>query len=156
MIRASYALFSNKSNNSKTTQTTKTATIATMIQSNTPSKYFVCHSHWITDIKFSPSCKFFASSSCDRTLKIWNSRFKEIASFQSGPTPQCIEFSYQEDMLAFCRTNGDIEIYEMDHFRRIAKLSHTLYATCVKFSRDGKFIVSSGDKDYLPSEKGEV
>ncbi|BAY81253.1 WD-40 repeat-containing protein [Calothrix parasitica NIES-267] len=101
---------------------------------------------YIRQVVFSPNDKILASASSNDKIKLWNLETNcEIKTLQGFSSIECLDFSPQEPILAGGFYDGTIKFWDLETFEEI----HSFIASKseikdLKFSPNGKFLVSSG------------
>ncbi|MCD7447507.1 hypothetical protein HAX54_031002 [Datura stramonium] len=76
------------------------------------------HAHCVTDVRFRPNSTVFATSSFDKTMKIWeasksNYLFRDLVEHVEQVTS--IDFHPTEvDLISFCDTNDEIRLWDIN------------------------------------------
>ncbi|MEG4293087.1 hypothetical protein QUB76_30310, partial [Microcoleus sp. D2B6] len=107
------------------------------------------HTDTITDISFSPDGKFIASSSKDKTVKLWNRDGSEKKPALQGKYRYeftSVAFSPDSQIIAAGNKDNKIYLWRMNGTLITTLMGHTDWATNIRFSPDGKTIVS-GSRD---------
>ncbi|ETR73546.1 MAG: WD-40 repeat protein [Candidatus Magnetoglobus multicellularis str. Araruama] len=103
----------------------------------------------VWSVTFSPSGKYFAASSAETRLTIYDKSFNVL--FQTDDLIKevsAIEFSPDEKYLAIpkYKNETDVGLIDLNHFQVYHILSgHTDWVTCVDFSSDGMIVATGSD-----------
>src|SRR5437879_104334 len=82
------------------------------------------HLNSITKIEWSPDGKYFASSSLDNTIRLWNGNTGDLIHVISDPAAiWAISWSSDSQLLAVSCLDGTIRLYERDTGHALQTLS---------------------------------
>ncbi|WP_414755162.1 eIF2A-related protein [Anabaena sp. CCY 9910] len=112
-------------------------------------KTFPGHTNIVTDVVFSPDSKTIASSSLDKTIKIWRFDGSIINTWNAhNGWVNSISFSSDGKIIASGGEDNLVKLWQATNGQLIKTLAgHKERITSVKFSPDGKILASaSGDK----------
>lgn len=107
---------------------------------------FTSNIKYICQIVFSPNDEILAIVSSKRGIILWNLKTNcEITTLQGFSSAECLDFSPKEPILAGGFHDGTIKFWDLETFEEI----HSFIASKseikdLKFSPNGKFLVSSG------------
>ncbi|MEG4963797.1 MULTISPECIES: WD40 domain-containing protein [unclassified Microcoleus] len=104
------------------------------------------HTDTITDISFSPDGKFIASSSKDKTVKLWNrdgSEKKPPLEIKYGNEFTSVAFSPDSQIIAAGNKDSKIYLWRLNGTFIKTLKGHTDWVTNIRFSPDGKTIISA-------------
>ena len=104
------------------------------------------HTDTITDISFSPDGKFIASSSKDKTVKLWNRDGSEKKSALQGKYRNeftSVAFSPDSQIVAAGNKDNKIYLWRLNGTLITTLTGHGDWVTNIRFSPDGKTIVSA-------------
>jgi WD40 repeat protein len=107
---------------------------------------FEGHTDTITDISFSPDGKFIASSSKDKTVKLWNSDGSEKKPALQGKYRNeftSVAFSPDSQIVAAGNKDNKIYLWRLNGTLITTLTGHSDWVTNIRFSPDGKTIVSA-------------
>ncbi|BDI14895.1 hypothetical protein ANSO36C_06970 [Nostoc cf. commune SO-36] len=103
------------------------------------------HSDEITSVSISPNGKMIASTSKDKTLKLWNIDGTFIKTIPEADEVNSVSFSPNSDIIASA-SDKDIKLLRRDNGTLIKPLKeHTNRVNRVIFSHDGKTIASASE-----------
>ena len=104
------------------------------------------HTDTITDISFSPDGKFIASSSKDKTVKLWNRDGSEKTPALQGKYRNeftSVAFSPDSQIVAAGNKDNKIYLWRLNGTLITTLTGHGDWVTNIRFSPDGKTIVSA-------------
>ncbi|MEG4202210.1 nSTAND1 domain-containing NTPase, partial [Microcoleus sp. Pol12A5] len=104
------------------------------------------HTDTITDISFSPDGKFIASSSKDKTVKLWNRDGSEKKPALQGKYRNeftSVAFSPDSQIIAAGNKDNKIYLWRLNGTLITTLEGHRDWVTNIRFSPDGKTIVSA-------------
>jgi WD40 repeat protein/tetratricopeptide (TPR) repeat protein len=104
------------------------------------------HTDTITNISFSPDGKFIASSSKDKTVKLWNRDGSEKKSALQGKYRNeftSVAFSPDSQIVAAGNKDNKIYLWRLNGTLITTLTGHGDWVTNIRFSPDGKTIVSA-------------
>jgi len=104
------------------------------------------HTDTIADISFSPDGKFIASSSKDKTVKLWNRDGSEKKSALQGKYENeftSVAFSPNSQIIAAGNKDSKIYLWRLNGTLITTLRGHSDWVTNIRFSPDGKTIVSA-------------
>ncbi|MEG3847947.1 WD40 repeat domain-containing protein [Microcoleus sp. herbarium19] len=104
------------------------------------------HTNTITDISFSPDGKFIASSSKDKTVKLWNRDGSEKKPALQGKYRNeftSVAFSPDSQIVAAGNKDNKIYLWRLNGTLITTLTGHSDWVTNIRFSPDGKTIVSA-------------
>ncbi|MEG4446326.1 hypothetical protein QUB47_31080 [Microcoleus sp. AT9_B5] len=104
------------------------------------------HTDTITDISFSPDGKFIASSSKDKTVKLWNRDGSEKKPALQGKYENeftSVAFSPDSQIIAAGNKDNKIYLWRLNGTSIKPLTGHSDGVTNIRFSPDGKTIVSA-------------
>jgi len=103
------------------------------------------HTDAITQIAYSPDGHFMASSSDDKTIRIWDLTGNEssIILREHDGDISCVTWSPNGNELAAGSEDNAIYIWETNNWRLVHKIQkHLDNVSCLEWSPDGKFLAS--------------
>ncbi|XP_053175447.1 POC1 centriolar protein homolog B [Scomber japonicus] len=109
---------------------------------------FVGHQDVITAVQFSPSGNLVATSSKDRTVRLWTPSMKaESTVFKAHTaTVRSVAFSNDGQRLVTGSDDKSVKVWSVHRQCFLYSLSqHTNWVRCARFSPDGRLIASCGD-----------
>lgn len=111
------------------------------------------HRKALTDIQFSPNGKWLATSSIDRSIRLWESKTgRLLASFLGGHRDWIRCIAYQPDglQLGSGGDDGSIRIWDMKTGQKKQALKgHHGFVHAMAFSFDGNLVASGGSDGVL-------
>lgn len=106
------------------------------------------HRRALTDIKFSPNGRWIATSSIDRSIRIWDGRSGECKARLFGGHREwvrCIRFRPDGERLASGGDDGAARIWNMGNGKRLHRLhGHQGWVRQLCYSSDGQLLATSG------------
>ena len=107
-------------------------------------KPFQNHTEGIEAVAFSSDAKHIASSSHDKTVRIWNTIGDQIGKLECTSFVQSVAFSPHGNHIVLGLHDKTIQIWEMNTTGQVLKVyqDHTGPVTSVAFSTDKKYIVT--------------
>lgn len=104
------------------------------------------HTDAVMYVRFSPSGKYLASASRDRSINVWDLDRGVIHQIFKGndALPRRVLFSPDEKMIAAGLENGAIKLWQTQRQPALTRLEHSGTVHCARFSPDGKYLISSG------------
>jgi WD40 repeat protein/energy-coupling factor transporter ATP-binding protein EcfA2 len=117
---------------------------------NRQSKYhsLVRHNDRVNSVSFSPDGKTLASSSADKTIKLWNVETRKEIRTLSGHKESVSSVSFSPDGKTLASSSADktIKLWNVETRKEIRTLSgHKESVSSVSFSSDGKTLASGSD-----------
>jgi len=108
---------------------------------------------YVREVKFSPFQNYFAITSGDNTVTLYNSAFEPIWKSQGNrkSVGGRVSFSPDEKYMTFTRykSKKDIGILSIEKLAVVQHLqAHSYYVNSIVYSPDGRFL-ASGASDYL-------
>ena len=108
------------------------------------------HSHWVTDVSFSPDRTNLVTASRDGTVKIWNQNGvlqKTISVSNNSEINEVWGVSFSPDGRRIAAAYGDttVKLFNLDGSLQQTLRGHSKRVRSVSFSSDGKLIVSGSD-----------
>ena len=108
----------------------------------------VGHRKALTDLCFSPDGRWIASSSLDRSIRIWDGLSgRMLTAFLGGHRDwiRCLKYQPSGAMLCSGGDDGSIRFWDMKRGKRLRKLSgHHGWVTSLQYSPDGSLVASGG------------
>ncbi|GAV88715.1 WD40 domain-containing protein/LisH domain-containing protein [Cephalotus follicularis] len=106
------------------------------------------HSQWITDVRFSPSMSRLATSSADRTVKVWdvdNQGYSLRTYMGHSTSVMSVDFHpSKEDLICSCDNNGEIRYWSIKNGSCAGVTKGA--ATCLRFQpRLGRILAAAAD-----------
>ncbi|MCG6135440.1 MAG: AAA-like domain-containing protein [Nostoc sp. LLA-1] len=111
---------------------------------------FAGHTAAVMAVDVSPDSSLIASASMDKTIKIWRSDGKEIATLKDHQgAVRAVKFSPDGQLIVSASEDGTIKLWKRQETEASWRVSatftgHTASVWGVAFSPDGQFIVSAG------------
>jgi WD40 repeat protein len=105
------------------------------------SVYLGTHKGWVRRVTFSPDGKTIASSSDNRTSKLWSLAGRELATFVGGS----IEFSPDGSTLASGSADGTIKLWGTNGREIRTIRGHIGSVSGISFHPDGQFFASASN-----------
>ena len=106
------------------------------------------HRKILTDICFSPDGRWIASSSLDRSIRIWDGQTgRMLTAFLGGHRDwiRCVAYQPMGFLLCSGGDDGSIRFWDMKKGRRLRKLNgHHGWVTALCYSPDGSLVASGG------------
>uniref|UniRef100_A0A8C2SXC7 POC1 centriolar protein homolog B n=1 Tax=Coturnix japonica TaxID=93934 RepID=A0A8C2SXC7_COTJA len=109
---------------------------------------FVGHTDAVTSVNFSPEGQLLASSSQDRTVRLWIPCIHGESSVLKGHTAsvRSVSFSHDGHFLVSASNDKSVKIWSVQRRRLLFSLfQHTHWVRCAKFSPDGRLIASCSE-----------
>lgn len=113
-------------------------------QTYTLRSSILAHERGVSAAKFSPDGRYLATSSADRTVKIWTRTGKLIESLH-GHTKGIsdVSWSWDSSLLVSSSDDLDIRVWSVANFQAIRVFrGHTNFVLCSQFNRAGNLIAS--------------
>ncbi|MFB2770574.1 CHAT domain-containing protein [Pelatocladus sp. BLCC-F211] len=108
------------------------------------------HGYWVWGVSFSPDGQILASTSWDKTVKLWNVTTGQVIKTLTEHTGEVTNVSFSNDGKILASASGDktIKLWNVATGEVVKTLTgHTSWVWGVSFSPDGKILASaSGDK----------
>jgi WD40 repeat protein/tetratricopeptide (TPR) repeat protein len=105
------------------------------------------HGNVVWGLSFSPDGEIIASSSVDKTVKLWRRDGSLLATFKGHTNSvSCVAFSPDNKTIASASLDKTVKIWQTDGSLLATFKGHTNSVTSVAFSPDGQTI-ASGSKD---------
>ena len=105
------------------------------------------HRKTILDVGFSPSGRYMATSSMDRSIRLWDRTGKLLASFLAGHRDWIRSIAFQPDgtRLISGGDDGAIRVWDLTRGRRLQRFpAHQGWVLHLAFSIDGSLIATAG------------
>lgn len=105
------------------------------------------HRKTILDVAFSPSGRYMATSSMDRSIRLWDRTGKLLASFLAGHRDWIRTIAFQPDgtRLISGGDDGSIRIWDLTRGRRLQRFpAHQGWVLHLVFSTDGSLLATAG------------
>ncbi|KAF6144311.1 hypothetical protein GIB67_024538 [Kingdonia uniflora] len=106
------------------------------------------HTHYITDVRFRPNTTQLATSSFDKTVRLWNAADSKYSKNQySGHSAQVMSLDFhpkKTDIFCSCDSNGEIRFWNISQYQstRVSKGA----TTQVRFQpRFGQFLAAASE-----------
>nr|AAR16275.1 DKFZP434C245-like protein [Takifugu rubripes] len=109
---------------------------------------FVGHQDIITGVHFSPSGNLVATSSKDRTVRLWKPSIKGESKVIKAHTAavRSVAFSHDGQRLATASDDKSVKVWSVPRHCFLYSLNqHTNWVCCARFSPDARLIASCGD-----------
>jgi WD40 repeat protein len=120
------------------------------------------HQKEIFCIRFSPDKKYIASASADKTIKVWNVQTGECVQIFKGhkKAVTCVDFSPDAKYLVSGSYDHTIKIWSIKEQKPVIPLlednpllGDNYLVSSVKYSIDGKYIISTSKSEYPQKNK---
>ncbi|KAM6926345.1 POC1 centriolar protein homolog B isoform 2-T2 [Lycodopsis pacificus] len=109
---------------------------------------YVGHQDVITGAQFSPSGTLVATSSKDRTVRLWTPSMKGESTVFKAHTAavRSVAFSHDGQRLVTASDDKSVKVWSVHRQCFVYSLNqHTNWVRCARFSPDGRLIASCGD-----------
>ncbi|NEN96174.1 MAG: TIR domain-containing protein, partial [Moorea sp. SIO3I7] len=109
------------------------------------------HDDWVNYVSFSPDGKILATSSNDKTIKLWNVKECSLLKSLEGHEDYVTSVSFSPDgqMLASTSLDKTVRLWNVTQGKFLTSLKHNHLVKTVSFSPDGKMLASGSDKKVL-------
>ena len=111
-------------------------------------KDFIGHTEWVNDAVFSPDGHRLATTSDDRTVRLWNADTGEpIGRPMTGHEDEVWGVAFSPDglMIATGSVDTNVRLWNANTGQPIGQpIDHPAKIVCVEFSPDGRRIVTGG------------
>jgi WD40 repeat protein len=125
-----------------------------------PIKSFLTdHNGSITQIRFSHDSKIIASTSADKTIKLWNLNGKLLTTLKGHQeSVTSVAFNPKDNIIVSGSLDRTAKLWSINGTLKKTLKGHQEVVTSVDFSRDGEIIASGSndDKVKLWNQKGEL
>ncbi|MDX1990745.1 MAG: TIR domain-containing protein [bacterium] len=111
--------------------------------------FLIGHTSWVNTVTFSPNGALLASTSKDKTIRLWDMASMREVAMLVGHTEEVNSVAFSPDGKLVASTSKDktIRLWELASQRELGVIQgHTSWANTVAFSPDGSLLVTaSGD-----------
>lgn len=108
------------------------------------------HSSVVTNVAWSPNGELLASSSCDKTVKLWNSTGKLVCTLEGHfHTVDKIAWSPNSQLLASSSNDGTVKVWNTSGMMLATMQAHSELILSLAWSPNSQLLASSSNDDSV-------